>query len=170
VRNAKKRLVLLGALVAAGAALYVGPQCWIGGPFRIQRTVTEDVSTEQLAHCSQIMNLTFPPSARPLGLCATYGMDDVLQLKVEMSRNELQQFIEASPFAGAELGRNQIQVYGDSDLRWWNVDELDPYEGKDGQEAFLSEQTSLPNAEVLNILIDVRRDDIVIVYLEWFET
>jgi hypothetical protein len=55
-------------------------------------------------------------------------------------------------------------------LPWWNIDDLHEYEWKAGQEAFISDEAWLPDAEALKILMDIRRRDVVVVYLEWFET
>lgn len=168
----KKRLLkLLGALVAVGLVFYAGAYLVTSLMFQVTEVVTENVSAEQLAECSRVMRVTFPPSTRPLGLRAVTGwLDDDLMLKVELGRDELQAFLDASPFAGRELGRTEVHLFTDAELSWWNIDDLAEYEGKAGQEAFLSDKVWLPNAESLRILVDTRRQDLVIVYLEWFQT
>lgn len=167
----KRRLLrLLWALVAVGVAFYAGVYFVVTSSFGGSEVVTDNVSAEQLAECSRVMGVTFPPSTRPLGFRAVGGwLDDDLMLKVEMSRDELRAFLDASPFAGRELGRDVIQIDQSPDLSWWNVEVLGEYERKTDQQAFHSDTVELPNVEFLRILVDTRRQDLVIVYLEWFQ-
>jgi hypothetical protein len=86
-------------------------------------------------------------------------MDDALWLQVRMPASELQAFLDASPFRSATLTTNdQYRVFEFQDFF-----PTPPARYRAGQQ-------ELPNARVLNMVIDESDTTNVVVYLMWHET
>ena len=86
-------------------------------------------------------------------------MDDALWLQVRLPASDLQTFLDASPFRSVTLATN------------------DQYRLPDFQSFFATPpvryragQQSLPNARVLNMVVDESDTTNVVVYLMWHET
>ena len=85
-------------------------------------------------------------------------MDDALWLQVKLPVEDLDAFLKASPFADSTLSRSdESRVH-----QFRHFFEVPPARYRAGQE-------SLPNARVLNILIDESGPDVVVLYLMWHE-
>jgi len=120
------------------------------------------VSEEDLKECSSKMHITFPKSTRALKISkVTGGPDDGIFLKIEIDRKDLDSLIKNSPFAGQELRSDRRFVLKDPTLSWWDPDSVRNYR---------SAQARLPDAKYLNILLDLDRDEINTIYLQWGET
>jgi len=120
------------------------------------------VSEDDLKECSSKMHITFPKSTRALKIFkVTGGPDDEIFLKIEIDRKDLDSLIKNSPFAGQELRSDRRFVLKEPNLSWWDPDSV---------RNFRSAQARLPDAEYLNILLDLGRDEVNTIYLQWGET
>ena len=113
------------------------------------------------------MELKLPASARPVAW--TYGSavgDYGIHLKIEIDPSDLQPLIENSPFASIRLNSKEHRFYQGVGGGWWD----------DGGEAqrFLFGETELrrglqyPPDRELQILVDMDREDVYVVYLALF--
>ncbi|MHC4659221.1 MAG: hypothetical protein ACYS83_08605 [Planctomycetota bacterium] len=120
---------------------------------------------QKLAQLGTIMHVSFPPSTRLLNYDHTQGwLDDSIILKVEIARDDLEFFLNNSPFAGKTLKtkqQNPIPAIGTTGPRWWKVKSVENWQ---------SGSVALPQAEWLKILLDLDKPDKVVIYLDWFET
>jgi len=127
---------------------------------------TTDINKERqkLVELGQIMHISFPSSARLLNYKHQRGMDDVILLKIEIPRDDIKKLIEGSLFSNKVLRcpeDNPIPHISITGPQWWKVKSVKKWE---------SGQVKLPDTKYLNILLDLDRQDKIIVYLEWFET
>jgi len=90
-------------------------------------------------------------------------MDPVIYLKAEIPRDDVEFFLNNSPFAGKTLKTKQQNpipaVGGFARTRWWKVNSVENWE---------SGRADLPQGEVLSVLLDLDKPDKVVIYLEWF--
>jgi len=122
----------------------------------------DSVSAEDLKECSSKMHITFPKSTRALNIYkVTGGPDDGIFLKIEIDRKDLDFLIKNSPFAGQELRSDRRSMLKVRTLSWFDPDSVRNYK---------SAQAPLPDAEYLNILVDLDRDESTTIYLQWGET
>lgn len=123
-----------------------------------------NLAKQKLAEFSKLMHISFPPSTRLTNFKHIRGMDDVIFLKVEIAQEDLQSFIQNSPFANIPLRSredNPIPIVGSTGPSWWNVKSVRKW--KTGR-------ARLPGAKALQTLIDLDHSNKVIVYLKWFES
>jgi len=121
-----------------------------------------NVTKGKLQQYEKMMHVTFPGSTRGLNAReVTGGPDAMLYLKVEMDKEELESFLKSSPFANADLRSDRPFVYNQKGVTWWTPADVKTYK---------SGQASLPDGEVLNVLIDLGQDKKVVIYLMWHET
>ena len=113
----------------------------------------------QISEFTRNASITLPASALPIGWRELRSMDDALWLQVRMPARDLQTFLDSSPFRTATLMTN------------------DQYRVSQFQEFFTTPpvhyragQQELPNARVLNIVIDESDTTNVVIYLMWHET
>ncbi len=126
------------------------------------KSSSDGVSEEDLKECSSKMHITFPQSTRALDIFkVSGGPDDGIFLKVEIDRKDLDSLIKHSPFTGVELRSDRRYVLKEPTLSWWDSDSVRNYR---------SAQARLPDAEYLNILLDLDRDERITIYLQWGET
>lgn len=113
----------------------------------------------QVKEFTRNAGITLPASAQPVSWRELRGMDDALWLQVRMPATEVAAFLASSPFSTAKLATNdQSRLYNFQDF-WQSP----PQRHRSGQE-------SLPNARVLNIVIDDSDATNAVVYLMWHET
>jgi hypothetical protein len=113
----------------------------------------------QIAEFTANARITLPPSAEAIGWREERGMDDALWLQVKMPAEELSAFLERSPFESAKWHSGDKYSLSQFD-QFWTTPPV----------RYRSAHESLPNARVLNILIDESDDEEVVVYLMWHET
>jgi hypothetical protein len=108
------------------------------------------------------MHVTFPSSTELINFQEDRAwLDDTVYLRIELPRADLDRFIADSPFSGRELRTDRRDVSADPSMRWLCPDRAMSYQ---------SDQVRLPNAEYLNILIDLDDKDVLTIYLQWGET
>ena len=118
-------------------------------------------SAIQLQECAKLMGLKFPNGARGLMLHYMSGLDDTIFLKAVIRVEDLNTFLNDSPFEKSQLSSVERSVHPRAQLPWWQVNQA---------KSFLSGVTELPDAERLYLLIDLDSPDLCIVYLNWWET
>ena len=129
-------------------------------------------STEDaLAVSAENMRLTFPPNTRVLGYYHAKdpanrrfeiipSPDDVIWLKIEIDRKDVEAFLATSPFAGKALTQTDRGMMGAlPGQSWWDAD-------RPGH--FLTGEAEHPQARCLRILIDMDGGERAVVYLMWF--
>ena len=86
-------------------------------------------------------------------------MDDALWLQVKLPAQDLETFLDSSPFSGAPLTtNNQYRI-----SQFQEFFTTPPARYRAGQR-------ELPNARVLNMVIDESDTTNVVIYLMWHET
>ncbi|MHC4155123.1 MAG: hypothetical protein ACYST6_09415 [Planctomycetota bacterium] len=106
--------------------------------------------------------IAFPSSSRLLGYHMERGLDTYRCVKVEITREDLEIFLENSPFAGKTLrtkNQNPIQGVSPTGPSWWKVKAVKNWQ---------SGRATLSGSETLRILLDLDKQDSVVIYLEWF--
>jgi hypothetical protein len=122
----------------------------------------EQVSSLKLKQIGKIMQVQFPDDTKVLGLLEDRGgIDRAIYLKVEFAAKELKEFINKSPFAASNLSTRDRSVSDLKEVSWWKPESV---------KTFQSGQERLPDAKVLNVLIDLGKGDKTIVFLMWFST
>jgi|GEM_PF-6146832 len=119
---------------------------------------------QKLNQFEGIMNVKFPSSARLLNYRVERWMDEYIGLKIEIARDDLESFLNNSPFAGKRLKSkkdNPIFSVRSTGPRWWKVKSVNEW---------LSGNVMLPQTEGLRILLDMDHAHTVIIYLEWLDT
>ena len=119
----------------------------------------ESPSTSQLSEFIRKASISLPVSAQPIGWREEHGMDEALWLQVRMPAQDFQSFLDNSPFHESTLTTN------------------DPYQIIQFREFlpkppahYRAGQQSLPNGQVLNMVVDESDTENVVVYLMWHET
>jgi hypothetical protein len=127
-----------------------------GGSNKLKITVPTPAQVSEFVANAKI---TLPAAAQATGYQELRSMDDALWLQIRMPVTDLQTFLDSSPFRQATLTTNdQYRVSQFSDFL-----PVPPVRYRAGQE-------SLPNARVLNMVIDESDSTNVVVYLMWHET
>ena len=117
---------------------------------------------KQLAGCERLLGMTFPKSTLPIRMHYRGGwLDDSMQLKIEIAKEDIPALIRASPFAGAELSETENRMWAVQDLNWWDPETV---------KTFQYGETQLPDVSYLRILIDTGKERVAVVYLKWFQT
>ena len=121
----------------------------------------------QLQDTEKLMELKLPPSARPVAWNHSSWLDYRIFLKVEIDPSDLQALIQNSPFAAMPLNSKEHNFYDGVGGGWWD----------DGGQAqrFLFGETLLPQGQQyqdrrLQILVDMDRKDVYLLYLALFST
>jgi hypothetical protein len=128
----------------------------VGEPGRdvITRAGSKTTSA-QLTDLGREVGLEFPPETRVVGVTRERGIDDLVEMKVEMTPSALVGFLARSPIRPEDFHTGEQGLFG-SDHDWW-----DP-----NQAARLrAGQANLPNARFLNIGYDDAHAGTVIVYI-----
>lgn len=122
-------------------------------------------NASQLRDLEKLMELKLPPSARPVAWNRDSWLDYYIFLKVEIGPSDLQALIQNSPFANMVLSSKEHNFYDGVGGGWWD----------DGGQAqrFLFGDTLLPQGQQyqdrqLQILVDMDREDVYVVYLALF--
>jgi hypothetical protein len=126
------------------------------------RSSAPPITTPTAAQISEFIHnasITLPASAQPIGWRELRGMDDALWLQVRMPARDLQTFLDSSPFRGVTLTTND--QYRISQFQEFFT--TPPVQYRAGQQ-------ELPNARVLNMVIDESDTTDVVLYLMWHET
>jgi hypothetical protein len=145
-------VLLVAALVGSGCGVSLTPA---GGSMKPARP-----TPAQIASFLQNARITLPASSSPLlYLEVSGGPDGVAWLSVNLPKADLQSFLQASPFRDAMLKPNDEYYLGDFSMLW----QTQPTTHRSGQ-------VRLPNAQVLNILIDETDPATATIYLMWHET
>ncbi len=155
-RHMKSNHFVIFLLLLASAAAFVCVVLRPASPVGIRPTNSD------LDLCADVMQVSFPQQTRGLMMhYETSGIDDAIYLKVEFNLSDLDEFIQGSPFAEIELSGTENVMFPDSQMPWWDTQDVTRY---------LSGVVRLPEGRFLRILIDLVRGDACTVYLEWFET
>lgn len=120
------------------------------------------IATPTLAQISEFTTnarIALPASAQPIGWREERGMDDALWLQVRLPASDLQTLLDSSPFRNVTLTTNGQYCL----TQFQSFFATPPVRYRAGQQ-------SLPNARVLNILVDEGDTTNVLVYLMWHET
>lgn len=119
----------------------------------------------KLAEFGKKMYIDFPPSTRLISYRWLHGLDESIYLEVQISVEELKDFLLKSPFADVKFRtneKNRRPLLRPLPERGW---EREPV-----PENWRSVQVRLPNAEYINILIDMDDPSIITIYLHWGTT
>ena len=119
----------------------------------------------QLRDTEKLMELKLPPSARAVAWNHNSALDYYIFLKVEIDPSDLQALIQNSPFATMTLDSKEHNFDDTLGRSWWD-------DGGQAQQ-FLFGETLLPQGQQyqdrdLQILVDMDRKDIYVVYLALF--
>jgi hypothetical protein len=114
-----------------------------------------DGSAESLDSLGKELDLTFPVSARLLGVERESGMDDMVRLKVEMNAADLAGFLERSPIDPASF-RSGPRGFLGQDRGFW-----DPHRAAQLRTA----QAIVAGHRALNIGVDETRAGVVTLYI-----
>ena len=89
-------------------------------------------------------------------------MDWHVQVKIDIDREHLEDFLNQTPFKGKELSSSKNYTGLTGSYRWWTA-----HKAKN----FLSgEYFDIEQGEAYKILIDLDDDKKVVIYIKWFET
>jgi hypothetical protein len=113
----------------------------------------------QISEFTRHASITLPASAQAIGWREERGTDDALWLQVRMPAQDWQRFLDSSPFRNATLATND--QYRVSEFKEFFA--APPARYRAGQQ-------QLPNARVLNMVVDESDTTNVLVYLIWHET
>jgi hypothetical protein len=97
-----------------------------------------------------------PESARLLGVRRESGMDDLIQVKLEMSAVEFATFVASSP-----LARQPLESWENNGIWGFDHDFWDPHRVPNLRSA----ETGYPDARSFRLGIDERKPGVVVVYL-----
>jgi hypothetical protein len=149
-------------LLACGVAIAVLPGCG-------SAPSTEDA----LAVSAKVMRLTYPPNTRVLGYFHAKdpanrrfemipAPDDMIRLKIEMDRKDVEAFLATSPFAGKAFTPTKRGMMGTlPGQSWWDADRPGNFQSGTAEPA---------PARHLSILIDMDGGEKAVIYLTWFTT
>jgi len=129
------------------------------GCSRTTAPVITTPTVAQIAEFTTNASITLPSSAQPVGWCEERGMDDALWLQVRLPASDLQTFLDGSPFRSVTLATNDLYCL----TQFRSFFATPPVRYRAGQQ-------SLPNARVLNMVVDESETTNVVVYLMWHET
>lgn len=121
----------------------------------------EEVSGSDLKSCEEKMNLIFPNGAKPLGIWTEPAPNDSIKLKIQMTKSELNIFLEQSPFKDSELHGDAGATFGPN-VQWWDPGKV---EGMKVGHAKLTD----PSGDV-TIGVHEPQKGPVVVYLVWVKT
>jgi len=129
-------------------------------------TLAPHVTAAQQHSASASMGISLPPETQCLlyhrrseALSLLPCPDDAVHLKIELPAATAAHFLAQAPFSTASWGGRWIK-----DMPGW------PQWMPSRAKSVRSTQIQLPNARVLNVLVDEDREDVMVVFLEWFET
>lgn len=156
-----RAIVVLAATAALGAGLAAALLIAVIHQRYIRASVPSVTAptAAQISEFTANAAITLPASAEPIAYREERGMDDALWLQVRMPAADLPALLGSSPFKDSKLGGTDKSIEGCFSAFW----KAPPARYRSGQE-------SLPNARVLNILIDESDPANVVVYLMWHET
>ena len=129
------------------------------GCSRSKAPIVTKPTAPQIAEFVTNSSITLPPSAQAIGWYEERLNDAGLWLQVQMPVQDLQTFLDSSPFRGVVLETNDLIRLDDFRVFWTSP----PLRYRAGQQ-------SLPNGRFLDMLIDQNDSTNVMVYLMWFET
>ena len=158
--------VLVWVVIAVGLLLGVLRfGCPMAHRMWASQVVPPPPNSAQLKDAEKLMELKLPPSARAVAWNYISALDYYMFLKVEIGPSELQALIQNSPFATMTLNSKEHDFYDGVGGSWWD----------DGGQAqrFLFGDTPLPQGQQyqdrqLQILVDMDRKDVYVVYLALF--
>lgn len=117
---------------------------------------------EILNDCSKRMLITFPASTNVIGFKYVATMDDMLDLRITIRRDDLSLLLQQPTLKDIAWRSDSHMLYDDADSTWWRPSSVSH---------FSAAQVSLPQARYLNILYSLETaGDVVDVYLSWCET
>jgi hypothetical protein len=110
---------------------------------------------ESLASLGTELNIQFPHSTRLIGVRRSYGMDDIVRIKLELAPEDLDSLIAQTQIDPASFAPGTGGLLG-SDKDFW-----DPHRAP----ALRTAQAKRPDARALNLGIDDSRPAVAVVYL-----
>ena len=110
---------------------------------------------ESLESIGKEVALTFPSSARLIGVHRERGMDDLVAVKVEMDAADWPGFLGRTPVDATLIRPGERGLLGPDEGFW------DPHQAKN----LHTVEATLPNQRVLNIGYDDSRKGVVVVYV-----
>lgn len=115
----------------------------------------ESAPPESLAALGTELNLRFPPSTRLIGVRRENGMDDIVQVKLEMAREDVALLVEQTHIDPASFYPGTGGLMG-PDQEFW-----DPHQAP----ALRTGQADRPGGRALNLGIDDSRPGAAVVYV-----
>jgi hypothetical protein len=149
------RLAVCLATLAQGcskSSAPVGPRSDV-----VLRGQTPDVASppDSRATIGRELGLTFPPGTRLLGVAREQGIDDLVELKVEMKAADVESFVAHSAVRPTDFRPGERGLFG-PDQGWW-----DPNRAL----RLRSAQANLPKGRFLNIGVADGSGDMAVVYI-----
>ena len=115
----------------------------------------------QLRDLEKLMQLKLPPSARTIAWSHGSAVGDWgILLKVEILASDMPALIAGSPIAQGSLTSKDALFYISGSSPWWD-------EGAEAQQ-YLFGRASLPEDRELQVMVDMDRKDVYVVYLALF--
>lgn len=117
--------------------------------------VGDQIPTNILAALSAVTKIWFPTNAVPLGLSEHHGQDPFVELKVQIPKQTVPEFLKKSPFGVSELPENKRYV-SNNGVKWWTPNSAAHYQ---------SSEMTLTNRLILSILVNMDGSRNAIVYI-----
>ena len=117
-------------------------------------------ASESLSVLGQELGLDFPPSTRVVGIRRESGIDDAVQAKLEMGKEEFAGFFAKTPVDRSSMRPGTGGFLG-SDVDFW-----DPHKAP----ALKTGQAQRSGRRSLNIGVDESRAEVVVVYIMQYRT
>ena len=115
----------------------------------------------QLKDIEELMRVKLPPSARTIAWSHGSAVGDWgILLKLEILPSDMSTLVADSPFTQGSLTSTDALFYISGRYRWWD-------EGKEAQKYVFGE-VALPEGRELEMLVDMDRQDVYVVYLALF--
>ena len=121
---------------------------------------TKQESTQSVSKLGSELGLSFPPSTRIVGIRRESGIDDAVQAKLEIGKDELASFLAKTPIDPSAMRPGTAGFLG-SDVEFW-----DPHKAQ----GLKTGQAKTAKGRVLSVGVDQSRSDVVIVYIMEFGT
>jgi hypothetical protein len=121
-----------------------------------------NTARQKLDEFTKITKIQFTPTTRLLNYKSVQWLDRHTRLKIEMSREDLQGFINSHPLAEIKLLSEKEKPYigmTESGPDWWEVKSVKKWKAG---------RTELSPNACLIILVDLDHQSKVIIYLEYF--
>jgi hypothetical protein len=144
--------VALRVLIRAGLACLLGV---LACNTKDTGTPDENQPVESLAALSAELSLQFPGSSRLIGVKRAKGIDDIVQVKLELAAQDLASLVDQTQIDPGLFFPGTAGLLG-SDRGFW-----DP----NAATALRTGQAKRPGGRALNLGVDDSRPDVAVVYI-----